>query len=35
MIFGFAIGLVVTSLTAVIPARRAAKLEPTEALREI
>ena len=35
MFFGFVIGVVVTTLTAVIPARRAAKLEPTEALREI
>lgn len=35
MLFGFAIGVVVTTLTAIIPARRAAKLEPTEALREI
>jgi putative ABC transport system permease protein len=35
MLFAFAIGVVVTTLTAIIPARRAAKLEPTEALREI
>ncbi|RAK07516.1 putative ABC transport system permease protein [Halanaerobium saccharolyticum] len=35
MLFGFAIGVVVTTITAIIPARRAAKLEPTEALREI
>ncbi|MEC9490379.1 MAG: FtsX-like permease family protein [Halanaerobiales bacterium] len=35
MLFGFTIGVVVTTLTAIIPARRAAKLEPTEALREI
>lgn len=35
MLFGFAIGVVVTTLTAIIPARRAAKLEPTKALREI
>ncbi|RCW57380.1 FtsX-like permease family protein [Halanaerobium sp. ST460_2HS_T2] len=35
MIFAFVIGVVVTTLTAIIPARRAAKLEPTEALREI
>ncbi|MFN2341143.1 MAG: ABC transporter permease [Halanaerobium sp.] len=35
MLFGFAVGVLVTSLTAIIPARRAAKLEPTEALREI
>lgn len=35
MLFGFVIGVVVTTLTAIIPARRAAKLEPTEALREI
>ena len=35
MIFAFIIGVVVTTLTAIIPARRAAKLDPTEALREI
>jgi len=35
MLFGFTIGVIVTTLTAIIPARRAAKLEPTEALREI
>ncbi|MEC9490412.1 MAG: FtsX-like permease family protein [Halanaerobiales bacterium] len=35
MVFAFAIGVIVTTLTAIIPARRAAKLDPTEALREI
>ncbi|MFP4020177.1 MAG: ABC transporter permease [Halanaerobium sp.] len=35
MIFAFLFGVVVTTLTAIIPARRAAKLDPTEALREI
>ncbi|TDO91314.1 putative ABC transport system permease protein [Halanaerobium saccharolyticum] len=35
MLFAFAIGVIVTTLTAIIPARRAAKLDPTEALREI
>ncbi|CCU79917.1 hypothetical protein HSACCH_01704 [Halanaerobium saccharolyticum subsp. saccharolyticum DSM 6643] len=35
MVFAFIIGVVVTTLTAIIPARRAAKLDPTEALREI
>jgi len=35
MIFAFIIGVVVTTITAIIPARRAANLDPTEALREI
>ena len=35
MVFAFVIGVVVTTITAIIPARRAAKLDPTEALREI
>lgn len=35
MLFAFVIGVIVTTLTAVIPARRASKLDPTEALREI
>lgn len=35
MLFAFIIGVLVTTVAAVIPARRAAKLEPTEALREI
>lgn len=35
MLFAFLIGVVVTTITAIIPARRAAKLDPTEALREI
>src|SRR6056297_807371 len=34
MIFGFILGLIVVTIACVIPARRAAKLEPTEALRE-
>ena len=35
MLFGFILGLVVVTIACVIPARRAAKLEPTDALREI
>lgn len=35
MVFAFFIGVVVTTLTAIIPARRAARLDPTDALREI
>mgnify|MGYP006285728833 CR=1 FL=1 len=35
MLFAFAIGVIVTTMTAVIPARKASKLDPTEALREI
>ena len=35
MVFAFVIGVVVTTITAIIPARRAAKMDPTEALREI
>ncbi|ACL71068.1 ABC transporter permease [Halothermothrix orenii] len=35
MIFAFVLGVVVTSLACLIPARRAARLKPTEALREI
>jgi len=35
MLFAFVIGVLVTTLTSVIPARRAAKLDPTQALREI
>ena len=34
MIFGFILGLIVVTIACVIPARRAAKLEPTDALRE-
>lgn len=33
LIFCFVIGVVVTTITCILPARRAAKLEPTEALR--
>jgi putative ABC transport system permease protein len=35
MIMAFLLGVFVTALTSIIPARRAAKLNPTEALREI
>ncbi|MBS3811798.1 MAG: ABC transporter permease [Halanaerobiales bacterium] len=35
MIFSFILGSVITALTCIIPARRAAKLEPAEALRDI
>jgi putative ABC transport system permease protein len=35
MLMAFLLGVVVTTLTSIIPARRAAKLNPTEALREI
>ena len=35
MIFAFFLGIFVTTLTSVFPARRASRLEPTEALREI
>ncbi len=35
MIFSFILGSVITTLTCIIPARRAAKLEPSEALRDI
>ncbi len=34
MLFGFILGLIVVTIACVIPARRAAKLEPTDALRE-
>ncbi|MFW6035981.1 MAG: ABC transporter permease, partial [Halothermotrichaceae bacterium] len=33
-IFAFVIGVVIVSIACIIPARRAAKLEPTEAMRE-
>jgi ABC-type lipoprotein release transport system permease subunit len=33
MVLGFAFGLVVSVIAATIPARRAARLEPTAALR--
>ncbi len=35
ILFGFILGLVVVTIACVIPARRAANLEPTDALREI
>src|SRR6056297_2322415 len=35
VIFGFILGSIVTTLTCIIPARRAAKLEPHDALRNI
>lgn len=35
MIFCFVLGAIVTALTCILPARRAANLEPTEALRAI
>ncbi|MGM0603111.1 MAG: ABC transporter permease, partial [Bacillota bacterium] len=35
MIFAFLLGVFITTLTSIIPARRASKLEPTQALREI
>ncbi len=35
MLMAFLLGVFVTALTSIIPARRAAKLNPTEALREI
>ncbi len=35
MIYAFVLGVIVTTLTSIIPARRAAKLNPTEALRQI
>lgn len=35
MFFAFFIGVIVTTLTAIIPARRASRLDPTEALREV
>lgn len=34
MIYGFLLGVIVTAVTCIIPARRAARLEPSEALRE-
>jgi putative ABC transport system permease protein len=35
VIFGFILGTIVTTLTCIIPARRAAKMEPHDALRNI
>ncbi|MCF8009417.1 MAG: FtsX-like permease family protein [Halanaerobiales bacterium] len=34
MVFGFFVGLIVVTVACLIPARRAAKLEPTDALKE-
>ena len=33
-IFAFVLGTIVVTLTCILPARKAAKLEPTEAMRE-
>jgi len=35
LVFCFILGVVITTIACVIPARKAAKLEPTEALRQI
>lgn len=35
LVFSFTLGVVITTIACVIPARKAAKLEPTEALRQI
>jgi putative ABC transport system permease protein len=35
ILFGFLLGVIITIITCIYPARRAAHLEPTEALREI
>lgn len=35
MVFGFVLGAIITTLTCIIPARRAARLEPNDALRDI
>jgi putative ABC transport system permease protein len=35
LVFCFVLGVVITTIACVIPARKAAKLEPTEALRQI
>ncbi|MFW6034821.1 MAG: ABC transporter permease [Halothermotrichaceae bacterium] len=35
IVFGFILGIIVTSLACIIPARRAAKLEPSQALRDM
>ena len=34
LIFSFILGVIVTTIACIIPARRAAKLEPTDALRQ-
>lgn len=35
IIFGFVLGAIITTITCIIPARRAANLEPHDALRNI
>ncbi|MCF8008413.1 MAG: FtsX-like permease family protein [Halanaerobiales bacterium] len=35
IVFGFILGVIITTITCIIPARRAAKLEPNDALRNI
>lgn len=35
IVFGFILGLIIVTIACVIPARRAAKMEPNDALREI
>jgi len=35
LVFCFVLGVVVVTIACVIPARKAAKLEPTEALRQM
>ncbi len=35
MVFGFILGVVITSIACILPARRAARMEPTEALRDL
>lgn len=35
VVFGFVLGAIITTLSCIIPARRAARLEPTDALRDI
>ncbi len=34
VVFGFVLGAIITTLTSIIPARRAARLEPNDALRD-
>ena len=35
MIFGFVLGIIITGVACIIPARRAARMEPNDALREM
>ncbi|MFW5976358.1 MAG: ABC transporter permease [Bacillota bacterium] len=35
MLFGFILGIIITAIACIIPARRAAKMEPNDALREV